>query len=583
MVSVRLPLLAVCIVSVLGVVVAARSESVSQEEAAFSWRFATGGQIRSRPAIAADGTVYAMAEDSFLYAVSPVGHLEWKCDLGWLPWDCLSVGADGTIYAGLKNRELVAVSPHGSVVWRSRFDGPFVADPLAAPDGTLYVGIAPGTLVALSHLGRQLWSITLPASFAAAPVMDGAGTIYLAASDRRLYALTQWGEFKWSLPLHDQPTASAIAGDATVAVGTEGGAVIVVTPDGDVAWHRAIGGAPVAGISAGTDQLVAAASSGIVVGLSGKGRELWRADVRGKLDSPPFLGGPGVRVLSQDGTMVDLHPPRGLEERFSIGTPGGAVMGGDGTLYLGGRDWVLYAFPRPDGAPHLSAPWPQAGHDERHSGRTPSAPRDGIDSLLNANPDYLYLHTLADSGSREQTFMFLSEVRSRIVAGSAGKSTWYVVRLLEQIAGTGLITPVYQNQKVINDYPDVRAAAASMLGTIGSASSRWTLVRVVRAESDSFALSQEIQALGALASDPDGASARAIAAGFSRAGTSPADNRLAAAVVAALDSIAAYNGRMSDPSSSETLFSIYRGDFFEDIRDAAMEALQRDRGSSEVR
>lgn len=575
-------LLTASIAAALGALVAASSESVRPGQAAFSWRFATGGQIRSRPAVAADGTVYAIAEDSYLYAISPAGELEWKCDLGWLPWDCLSVGMDGTIYAGLKNRELVAASPHGSVVWRLRFDGQFASDPLAAPDGTLYVGVAPGTLIALSHLGRELWRITLPASFAAAPVMDGAGTIYLAGTDRRLYALTQWGEFKWSLPLQDQPTSSAIAGDATVLVGTAGGAVIAVTPDGDIAWRFGIG-APVAGLSVGSDQVVAAASSGIVVGLSGKGKELWKSDVLGKLDSPPFLRGPGVRVFSQDGTMVDLHPPRGVEERFSVGTSGGAVMASDGTLYLGGRDWVLYAFPRSVGAQHFAAPWPQAGHDEQHSGRTPSAPRGGVEAVLNANPDYLYLHTLAAFGSREQTLMFLKEVQSRISGGSAGKSTWYVVRLLEQLVGTGIITPVYQSQKVINDYPDVRAQAASMLGAIGSAGSRWALLRVVRAEPDGVALSQEIEALGELGSDPDGASARAISLAFSRTGTSPPDNRLAAAVVEALGRITAYSGAVSDPSTTETLFAIYRGGFFEDIREAAMRALSTGRGASGTR
>ncbi len=576
----KLPLVACLIVS-MAALEGASAGSVGQEQASFSWRFATGGQIRSRPAVAPDGTIYAISEDGYLYALSPGGELAWKCDLGWLPWDCLAVGADGMIYVGLKNRDLVAVSPRGAVVWRTRFDGLFVGDPLIAPDGTVYVSISPATVVSLSQVGRQQWSITLPGSLLAAPVMDGVGTIYLVASDRRLYALTQWGEFKWSLPLHASPTSPAIAADGTVLVGTGDGQVMAVSPDGDMMWHRAIG-APVAGVSVGADQIIAAASDGLLLGLSAEGRELWRESTMARLDSPPLLRGSSLLALAQDGTLVMLHLPARTVERLSIGTPGAAVLARDGALYVGGRDWVLYALPRPAGAVRVTGSWPQPGHDEQHSGRTPSAPKGGIEAALNASSDYLYLQTLAGSGSHEQDLLFLADVRSRISQGTLGKSTWYVVRLLEQLAGTGLISPVYQNQKVINDFPDLRAEAAELLGMVGSAGSRWALIRVLGAESDSLALSVEIKALGALSVDADGASVRAITAAFARAEGLPPDNRLAAAAAGALDGIAAFMNAMS-PAAAETLLSISRGAYFEEIRMAALASLQKDRSRPQAR
>ncbi len=563
----------------MGSSASALSETVPQEQAAFSWRFATGGQIRSRPAVAADGTVYAIAEDSYLYALSSDGQLNWKCDLGWLPGDCLAVGEDGTIYAGLTNRDLVAVNPRGAAVWRVHLDGLAVGDPLVGADGTLYIGVAPGTLLAMSHLGRELWTVTLPGSLVAAPVMDGTGTIYLAASDRRLYALTPWGEFKWSLPLPAQPTPPAIAADGTVVVGTAAGDVFAVSSKGDIAWHRAIG-APAAGVSVGPDQIVAATSTGLLVGLSVKGREIWRADTRSRLDSAPLLSGAGVVAFSRDGNLIELQPPRGAPRRFTVGASGGAGMARDGSLYLGGRDWVLYAFPGDSGGsvavgPVPAAPWPQPGHDARHSGRTSAAPRGGIDALLNANPDYLYLYALEGSGSRDLVEMFLSEARSRIARGSLGKSTWYVVKLLEKVVGTGVITPAYENLRVVNDFPDLRAEAASMLAQVGSEGSRWSLLRVARAEPDAYALSEEVRALGALASDPDGASARTIAAGFSRVQTDVSDNRLAAAVVEAVGNIAAYNGTL-EPSAAKALFSIAHGRYLEEIRKAAADGLKKE-------
>jgi len=195
-----------------------------------------------------------------------------------------------------------------------------------------------------------------------------------------------------------------------------------------------------------------------------------------------------------------------------------------------------------------------------------------VEAALRENPDYLYLESLADSAVREQVSQFLSEVRVRVDRQSLGKSTWYIVRLLEKLAGTGLIDVDYRNQKVINDFPDLRAEAAAALGEIGSAASRWTLIHVVQAEQDPYALSAEITALGRLGFDGDGSSVRTITGAFVRAGASPPNYRVAAATVEALNGIAASSGSMSQ-QAMETLFAISRGPYPEQIRSAALETL----------
>jgi len=134
----------------------------SRSSSPWKWRAATGGQIRSRPAVGPDGTVYALSEDSYLYAWTADGSLRWKHDLGWLPWDCLAVSDDGTVYAGLKNGDFLAVNPRGGRLWSVRLDGLPAGDPAVSRDGTVLVGTSAGSLVALSHLGQREWSVTLP-------------------------------------------------------------------------------------------------------------------------------------------------------------------------------------------------------------------------------------------------------------------------------------------------------------------------------------------------------------------------------------------------------------------------------------
>ena len=573
-----------------------------QGEAALSaplsilWRYATGGQIRSRPAVGTEGTIYAASEDGFLYAWDPAGNLLWKSDLGWLPSDCLALGGDGTVYAGLKNKDLLAINPSGHLLWRFHLDGLPAGDPAVAADGTLYIGTASGTLTALSHLGRPQWSITLPGAIIRAPAVDGAGTIYLIATDRRLYALTPWGEFKWSLPIPAVPTALAIAAGGTVLVGTVEGAVFAVNPSGDPAWRFSTG-TRVAGVSAGSGQVVVASANGQVIGLTNKGTQLWKLAVGKRMEAAPLLAGSTPYELAADGILLPVDHARPGTDSFPVGTFGSIVLSRAGTFYVGGRDWILYAIgvPRPPDAKSeggdapgpagddgtsagdvKSAAWPQEGHDQGHSGRTDAGPPGGNEALLNAIPDYLYLQSLAGVNNRDMILLLLANIRDRIDDHSIGKSTWYVVRLLEQFSGEGLLNPVYRNMKVTNSFPDVRSEAARLLGLVGSTRSRHALIQVIASEYDPVALSAEIRALGHLASDSDGASSRAIAGALSRAGMSPPDSRIADAVLDALERIGAYEGGVEEPAALAAVLAISGGDFPQQIRSRALSVLRKD-------
>jgi len=417
--------------------------------------------------------------------------------------------------------------------------------------------------------------------------VDGAGTIYLVAADRRLYALTQWGEFKWSLPIPAAPTALAVAAGGTVLVGTVEGSVIAVNPGGDIAW-RFSAAAPIAGVSAGAGQIVAATSNGQVIGLTDKGMQRWKLTAGKRMETAPLIGSSVPYELAVDGTLLPVDPAHPGADTLAVGTFGSIVLSRTGTFYVGGRDWILYAIgsPRPAGAEspgdgganrdRKPAAWPQDGHDQGHSGRTDAGPAGGNEALLNAIPDYLYLQSLAGVDNRDLILLLLAKIRDRIDDNSIGKSTWYVVRLLERFSGEGLLNPVYRSLKVINSFPDVRAEAARLLGMVGSTRSRHALIQVIANEYDSVALSAEIEALGLLASDSDGASSRAIAAALSRIGMSPPDDRIADAVLDALERIGAYEGGVGEPAAVAAVLAISAGDFPQQIRSRALNVLRKD-------
>jgi outer membrane protein assembly factor BamB len=99
----------------------------------------------SPPAIAADGTIYAVGARGPLFAFAPDGSLNWKFLLpektttghGYAP---PLVGSDGTIYL-LLEQAVIAVSSQGKLVWEQKLPGPAIdlGFLLLAADGTLYV------------------------------------------------------------------------------------------------------------------------------------------------------------------------------------------------------------------------------------------------------------------------------------------------------------------------------------------------------------------------------------------------------------------------------------------------------------
>jgi outer membrane protein assembly factor BamB len=81
------------------------------------WRFQAGGPLSSAPALGADGTIYFLPWDSYLYALNPDGTLKWRFyhTEVFMISSSPTIGADGTIYFG--SDYFYAVNPDGTLKW----------------------------------------------------------------------------------------------------------------------------------------------------------------------------------------------------------------------------------------------------------------------------------------------------------------------------------------------------------------------------------------------------------------------------------------------------------------------------------
>jgi hypothetical protein len=154
------------------------------------WRFMADDLfIQGRPAVAADGTVYAIGVKGHLYALTPAGGVKWIFRIANAnALQPVSVGTDDTIYFA-SIASIYAVNPDGTLKWTFTDPGfaTVFAGPTVGPDGNIYgatsdVGGLDGGLGAfvLSPAG------TLLSSFPGFSTRFGYSNIEVA------FGLSQW-------------------------------------------------------------------------------------------------------------------------------------------------------------------------------------------------------------------------------------------------------------------------------------------------------------------------------------------------------------------------------------------------------
>ena len=107
--------------------------------AAVLWDFADAAGFATSPAVAADGTIYAVTSAGVLKAITPAGALRWEAALGNAPVGAPAIAADGTIYVVDAGSGLSAIAPDGQVQWRFQREGRrATSGPIVGADGVIY-------------------------------------------------------------------------------------------------------------------------------------------------------------------------------------------------------------------------------------------------------------------------------------------------------------------------------------------------------------------------------------------------------------------------------------------------------------
>jgi outer membrane protein assembly factor BamB len=300
-----------------------------------AWTYATGGEVRSSPAIAVDGTVIVGSDDGYVYAFFGVtGALRWVFPTAGPVRSSAAIGAGGVVYIGSDDAHVYALvgSTGAPYLWKYRTGGAVSGSPALNANGTVYVGSEDGFLYVLDGIAGALLSKRALSGVVrgSSAAIDPIGLFYLG------YSAVRPGDTNGIMVADvEQLSGLHLLGYKSVQVDLPVLSSPAVAPYGLLSTFPFI---------------VIGSDDSNVYALVSRFRleELWVFETGGPVRSSPaihpdgtvFFGSGDSYVYAVDGETGDL--------RWSFKT-GGAVDGSpavlqDGSVVVGSADSFVYAF-----------------------------------------------------------------------------------------------------------------------------------------------------------------------------------------------------------------------------------------------
>lgn len=308
------------------------------------WRFDSGGELYSSPAVA-DRVLYVGSKSGFLYAIDAgTGDERWHVDLGQYIVRSSPAIAGDRIYV-TNGYELIALDrATGERAWAQPISFAGTTSPTLFGNMVFVAGQLGGVYAFNRETGEQRWHIqTTGLLFASPTVTDGH--VFVANDQGKLIAIhPDSGQIQWKFEAGSGIFAPVAASDGGVVFSTTTGTTFALEPaNGHVRWQFAGGGT--SGVAVTGDVVVVGGDAGGVSGLSlGTGEPLWLIPTGSTIRSAPTVSG-DVAVVASGRSLYGLNTKTG-EQLWTFGV-GYAIETSpvvvDSTIFVGGRDGFLDA------------------------------------------------------------------------------------------------------------------------------------------------------------------------------------------------------------------------------------------------
>lgn len=192
------------------------------------------------------------------------------------------------------------------------------------------------------------------------------------------------------------------------------------------------------------------------------------------------------------------------------------------------------------------------------------------ESYLQQSVELMIIREQTRADSRDMKLVALEYMSDAVGGGRAGPE---VVSALEYLALEGVVNQARESGRLVNNYPDVRAKAAALLGELGTEEAKTILIKVLLADPEPMVLTEAVKSLGTIGLNENEETISAISWIVTRFDVLNPDNILALSALEAFEKIAEKNGGLRDPSAIRTIIRIAEGPYIRPVQNRARETL----------
>jgi len=185
------------------------------------------------------------------------------------------------------------------------------------------------------------------------------------------------------------------------------------------------------------------------------------------------------------------------------------------------------------------------------------------------------IRSLAQNESRQEKLRALDFIGDMIAGGRIDSSNPEIIGVLMDLGGEGVTTQIRTGNRVLNDFPEIRRAAAEYLGQIGGSRAREALVDMALRDPEPMVLSEAVYSLGLIEPDEDGRVEYIISEIVRRQDAVRPDNNFAYAALASIENIARARGGQIRPEVFNSIIQIAQGNYIRPVRQKALQVLDQ--------
>jgi len=207
------------------------------------------------------------------------------------------------------------------------------------------------------------------------------------------------------------------------------------------------------------------------------------------------------------------------------------------------------------------------------AGGSESGKEATIEELYLQNVEIRIIKEQAVSEDREMKLLALRYLQEMVDEGRITGDDTVAIEVLDYLSSEGIGRITRENGLQVNNFPDVRRMACSILGQIGGEAAKDTLVDVLMSDNEPMVRSEAVYALGQIGLNENNEVSRAIAWIILQQDAVRPDNNFAFAALLALGKIAEKNNGIKDEEVYRAVLAIASGNYIRDVKYKAREIL----------